>query len=51
MIGVAPTHICRDLFKKLIILPIPCVYVLSLMMFVVNNFDEFQKNNSIHKNK
>jgi hypothetical protein len=49
MIRVGLTHACRDLFIKLGILPIPCVYVLSLMMFLVNNFDKFQINNSIHK--
>jgi hypothetical protein len=48
MMGVSPTHTCRGLFKKLRILPIPCVYLFSLMMFVVNNFDKFQTNNSVH---
>jgi hypothetical protein len=48
MMGVGPTHTCRGLFKKLSILPIPCVYLFSLMMFVVNNFDKFQTNNSVH---
>jgi hypothetical protein len=48
MMRVGPTHSCRDLFKKLEILPIPCVYLLSLMTFVVNNCDKFPKNNSIH---
>jgi hypothetical protein len=48
MMGVGTTHSCRDLFKKLEILPIPCVYLLSLMTFVVNNCDKFPKNNSIH---
>jgi hypothetical protein len=48
MMGIGPIHTCRDLFKQLGTLPIPCVYVLSLMMFVVNNFDKFQIYNSIH---
>jgi hypothetical protein len=48
MMGVGPTHTCRDLFKKLAILPIPCVYVLSLLMFVGNNFDKFKINNTVH---
>jgi hypothetical protein len=48
MMGVGPTHSCRELFKQLSILPIPCVYIFSLMMFVVNNLDNFQPNNSIH---
>jgi hypothetical protein len=48
MMGVGPTHSCRDLFIKLEILPIPCVYLFSLMTFVVNNCDKFPKNNSIY---
>jgi hypothetical protein len=36
MMGVGPNHTCSRLFKKLVILPIPCVYLLSLMTFVVN---------------
>jgi hypothetical protein len=46
--GVGPTHSCRDQFKKLEILPIPCVYLLSLMTFVVNNYDKFLVNNSLY---
>jgi hypothetical protein len=42
MMGVQPTHTCCDLFKKLEILPIPCVYLLSLMTFVVNNYKFMQ---------
>jgi hypothetical protein len=48
MMGVGPTHSCRELFKQLSILPIPCVYIFSLMMFLVNNLDNFQPNNSMH---
>jgi hypothetical protein len=46
--GVGPAYSCRGLFKQLGILPIPSVYLYSLMMFVVNNLDKFQLNNSIH---
>jgi hypothetical protein len=51
MIGVGPRHTCRGLFKKLNILPIPCVYIyiFTLMMFVINNFEKFQTNSSVHK--
>jgi hypothetical protein len=48
MMGGGPTHSCRNLFKRLEILPIPCVYLLSLMTFVVNNYDKFFTNKSIH---
>jgi hypothetical protein len=46
--GVGPTYSCRGLFKHLGILPTPSVYLYSLMMFVVNNLDKFQLNNSVH---
>jgi len=35
---------CRGLLKKLDILPVPYEYVFSLMMFTVNNLDNFQIN-------
>jgi hypothetical protein len=48
MMRVGPTHTCRDLFKKLGILPIPCVYLHSLMIFVLSNTNKFQANNSVY---
>jgi hypothetical protein len=39
---------CRDLFKKLNILPLQSQYILSLAMFVVGNFKEFSINTDIH---
>jgi hypothetical protein len=44
---VCPTYSYRGLFKHLGILPIPSVYLHSLMMFVVNNLYKFQLNNSV----
>ena len=34
---------CRNLFKKLKILPLQSQYILSLAMFVVGNFEEFSE--------
>jgi hypothetical protein len=45
---VNPTHSCRNLFKELDILPVPCVYLFSLMTYVVNNQAKFITNNSVH---
>ena len=39
---------CRDLFKKLNILPLQSQYILSLAMFVVGNFEKFSTNTDIH---
>jgi hypothetical protein len=48
MAGVGSRSSCRGLFKILDILPVPCQYIFSLMMFVVDNQDNFQTNSSIH---
>jgi hypothetical protein len=39
---------CRELFKKLGILPLQSQYILSLLMFVVKNKDSFKTNSDIH---
>ena len=39
---------CRNLFKKLQILPLTSQYVLSLLMFVVQNKSLFLTNNKNH---
>jgi hypothetical protein len=46
--GVKSTTSCRNLFMSLEILPLPCEYILTLMNFVVNNQEHFQKNSAIH---
>jgi hypothetical protein len=48
MVGAGPRHTCRRLCRKLNILPIPCVCIFALMMFVINNLEEFQKNSFVH---
>jgi len=39
---------CRELFKKLNILPLYLQYTLSLLLFVVTNIDEFTTNSEVH---
>jgi hypothetical protein len=39
---------CRGIFKNLNILTVPCLYIFSLMIFVVDNIDEFITNFTIH---
>ena len=41
IIGVGPGCSCKGLFKKLDILSVSCLYILSLMMFV-NSLENFQ---------
>ena len=38
---------CRNIFKKLDILPVSCQYILSLIVFVVDNQKNFQTNLSV----
>ena len=37
MSGMAPRESYRNLYKKLNILPVPCQYMLPLMLFVIEN--------------
>jgi hypothetical protein len=39
---------CHELFKKLKILPLYSQYILSLLLFVVKNIDEFIMNSEVH---
>ena len=39
---------CRELFKKLNILPLQSQYILSLVLFVVRNINEFKHNFDVH---
>ena len=39
---------CREGFKKLDILAVPCLYVYALMLFVVKNLNIYQTNSSVH---
>jgi hypothetical protein len=41
-------RICRNLFKKLEILPLTSKYILSLLMFAVQNKNFFSTNNKNH---
>jgi len=44
MSGVRPRSSYRSLFRKLIILPFACQYILSLMLFIVDNQKDFLTN-------
>jgi len=48
MSGVGPRSSCRNLFRKLNILPIACQYKLSLMLFLVDNQKDFLTNAYVH---
>jgi hypothetical protein len=51
MSGAEPRAPCRHLFRKLEILPFPCQYILSLMLFIIvkpNNFCSFLEIHGLH---
>jgi hypothetical protein len=47
IVHAKPQIPCRDLFKKLQILPFPCEYILSLLNFIINNLEHFKTNSAI----
>jgi hypothetical protein len=48
MFGAEPRASCRCLFRKLEILPVACQYILYVMIFIVDNPNNFQANLEIH---
>jgi hypothetical protein len=46
MAGSKPRNSCRNPFKKLKMLPLPCECIFSLMNFIVNNLERFQTNST-----
>jgi len=49
MIKIDSRCSCKGLFKKLDILPTPCEYVFSLLMFVIKNFHNFLTSTAVHE--
>jgi hypothetical protein len=48
MMGVKPQNSCRDLFKRLQIVPLTCEYIFSLLNFIISNQEHFQTNSGVH---
>jgi hypothetical protein len=46
--GVGPRDSCRNLFKKLDIVPLSCECILSLMLFVIDNQNNFCSGLEVH---
>jgi hypothetical protein len=48
MSGVGARSSCRGLFRKFKILPLACQYILSLMLFIIDNLKDFPTNAYVH---
>ena len=48
MSGMGLRASCRGLFKKLEILPVPCQYILSLMLSIIDNPNNFRTGLEMH---
>jgi hypothetical protein len=40
---------CRPIFKKLHILPLPCIYIYFLALYIKTNHSDFLKNSDVHE--
>ena len=49
MMGCRSRDSCRKLFPNLEILPLPSQYILSLLLFMIINKNQFQVNSKIHQ--
>jgi hypothetical protein len=47
-VGNKCTEFLQKMFKKLGILPVPSLYIYSLMLFLVDNLHYLQTNSSVH---
>jgi hypothetical protein len=48
MLGLGPISSFRESFKQLDILKVPCLYILTLMLFAAKNFNIYQTNTYVH---
>jgi hypothetical protein len=48
MVGYKRNQSCRELFRKLGILPLPSQYIFSLLIFLSKNRNQFTANSEVH---
>jgi len=48
MLRLGQRSSCKEGFKKLAILTVPCLYIYALMLFAVRNLNIYQTNSSVH---
>jgi len=48
MLRQSPRSSCREGFKKLDILTVPCLYIYAIILFAVKNLNIYETNTSVH---
>jgi len=48
--GIGNRDLCKDYFERLKILPLQSQYLLSILMFVVQNMKRVKSNTEVHTN-
>nr|CAI5828045.1 unnamed protein product [Callosobruchus analis] len=48
MMGLPRSESCKNIFKKLTILPFPCLFILEMCVYVFKNIDKFNTISDIH---
>lgn len=48
IVGATRIQSCKPIFKKLNLLPLPCIYIYEVLVYVKNNLTEFTSNNDLH---
>jgi hypothetical protein len=46
--GVGRLSSCRQLFKELDLLPLPCMYIFELVCYIKSHFGEVDQNSVVH---
>lgn len=46
--GSGSTDHCRPLFRRLRVLPLPCLYIYAVLLYVMQHYDSLLKNSDLH---
>lgn len=49
LLKLNPRDSCREGFKEIGVLTVPCLYIYAMILFVLKNHNRYQANNIIHK--
>jgi hypothetical protein len=49
MLTMRPRSLCREVFRELGILTVPCLFIYAMVMFVIENENNYPTNKSVHE--